>query len=363
MRDDSLLLTSLERRGVSRQTFLSFCGAMAATLALPGSYAPAIAAALGGVKRPSVVWLEFSGCTGCTESTLRAENPGFAELVLDLISLDYHETLMAPSGKAAERSLRDVVRDEKGKYIAVVEGAIPAGDGYCTVGGRNALDIAREVCGNAAATIAVGACASYGGWPQARPNPTGAMGLGSAVPGISLVNLPGCPVNGANVAATFVHYLTFGRLPETDQLGRPLFAYGQLIHDSCERRAHYDAGEFAETWDDEAHRKGWCLYKLGCKGPTTHHNCPIVRWNGGTSWPVGAGHGCIGCSEPQFWDANTPFYDRLPNVPGFGLQTTAEEVGAGIVLGTGVAFALHGVAAAIVERIAPLEHGDEEKKP
>jgi hydrogenase small subunit len=342
---------------------MGFCGAMATTLALPQTYAPAIASALRSVKRPSVVWLEFSGCTGCTESMLRAENPGFAETVLDLVSLDYHETLMAPSGKAAERSLREAIGDERGRYIAVVEGAIPTGEGYCTIGGRSALDIAREVCGNAAATIAVGACAANGGWPRARPNPTGALGIAEAVPGIPVVNLPGCPVNGANVAATFVHMLTFGRLPATDQLGRPLFAYGQLIHDSCERRAHYDAGEYAELWDDEAHRKGWCLYKLGCKGPTTHHNCSIVRWNGGTSWPVGAGHGCIGCSEPQFWDANTPFYDRLPDVPGFGLETKAEQIGLGIVIGTGVGFGVHGIVAAVAERVSPLQHGDEESDP
>ncbi|MGP6156096.1 MAG: hydrogenase small subunit [Vulcanimicrobiaceae bacterium] len=361
MKRDGGLLTALRQRGVSRRSFVGFCSAMAATLALPESYAPAIASALGSVKRPSVVWLEFQGCTGCTESTLRAENPSFADMVLDLVSLDYHETLMAPSGAAAERSLRQAI-GERGRYIAVVEGAIPTGEGYCTIGGRSALDIAREVCGNAAATIAVGACASYGGWPRARPNPTGALGIGEAVPGISVVNLPGCPVNGANVAATFVHYLTFGTLPATDQLGRPLFAYGQLIHDSCERRAHFDAGEFVETWGDEAHRKGWCLYKMGCKGPTTHHNCPIVRWNGGTSWPVGAGHGCIGCSEPQFWDANTPFYDRLPEVPGFGVETRAEQIGVGIIAGTGLLFLVHGIMAAVAERVAPLQHGEEEEQ-
>ncbi|MFZ1126374.1 MAG: hydrogenase small subunit [Candidatus Baltobacteraceae bacterium] len=360
---DRSLWTALRRRGISRRSFVNFCGAMAAALALPASHAPAIAAALGSAKRPRVVWLEFSGCTGCTESMLRSENPGFAEIVLSLISLDYHETLMAPAGEAAERSLREVVEGERGRYIAVVEGAIPTGEGYCTIGGRSALDIAREVCGNAAATIAVGACATYGGWPRAHPDPTGALGLAEAVPGIGVVNLPGCPVNGANVAATLVHYLTFGRLPATDQLGRPLFAYGQLIHDSCERRAHYDAGEFVEVWGDEAHRKGWCLYKLGCKGPTTFHNCPVVRWNGGTSWPVGAGHGCIGCSEPQFWDANSPFYDRLPDVPGFGIQTRAEQVGLGLVIATGAAFAVHGVAATVAERVAPIQHGDEEHKP
>jgi hydrogenase small subunit len=345
--------------GLSRRAFAKFCGAMAATLALPATYSSAIASALLSNKRPVLVWLEFQDCAGCTESFLRSEDPGIGEIVLDLFTLRYHETLMAPSGHDAERSLREVVDNLKGKYIAVVEGSIPTTEsGYCTIGGRSAMDIAREVCGNAAATVTVGACAFYGGWPRAHPNPTGAVGLAEAVPGIKVVNLPGCPVNGANVAATLVHYLTFGELPATDYLGRPLFAYGQLIHDSCERRAHFDAGEYVEAFGDQAHRTGWCLYKVGCKGPTTHHNCSIVRWNGGTSWPVGAGHGCIGCSEPQFWDANTPFYSRLPDVPGFGVQTAAEEIGLGIVGATAVAFGLHGVAAAIAERVKPVRDED-----
>jgi hydrogenase small subunit len=124
-----------------------------------------------------------------------------------------------------------------------------------------------------------------------------------------------------------------------------------LIHDYCERRDHYDAGEFVEAWGDEAHRKGWCLYKKGCKGPTTFHNCPIVRWNEGTSWPVGAGHCCVGCSEKYFWDTNTPFYRRLPQVPGFGVQTTVDEIGTALVGLTAAAFAGHGIARAIRRRL------------
>jgi hydrogenase small subunit len=158
-----------------------------------------------------------------------------------------------------------------------------------------------------------------------------------------------------NITATAVHFLTFGALPATDQEGRPLFAYGARIHDNCERRAHFDAGQFVQEWGDEAHRKGWCLYKMGCKGPATFHNCPVVRWNEGTSWPVGAGHGCIGCSERHFWDEMTPFYRRLPTVPGFGVTTTADKIGAWIVGGTAAAFAAHGVASAIRAKARPLD--------
>ena len=352
----------LDRKGVTRRDFLKFCSLMAVTLALPPRYMERIANALVTVPRPPLVWLEFQDCAGDTEALLRISRPTIGELVLDTLSVDYHETIMAPVGKAAEKSLQDTVEKNKGKYIAVVEGSIPTKDGgiYCTVGGRTALDIARQVCGNAAATIAVGTCAAYGGWPAAAPNPTGAVGVKDAVPGIKLINLPGCPVNAANITATVVHYLTFGELPATDQLGRPLFAYGKRIHDNCERRAHFDAGQFVEEWGDEHHRQGWCLYKMGCKGPATYHNCPVVRYNDGVSWPIGAGHGCVGCSEPDFWDTMSPFYRRLPNVEVLGVEAQADQIGLGVVGGVAAALAAHGVLSAIRARQQPIaRHGEE----
>lgn len=350
------LTAQLIRKGVTRREFLKFCSAMAAVLVLPTRYVERIADALAAVQRPPLVWLEFQDCAGCSESFLRASRPSAADIVLNTLSVNYHETIMSPAGKSAIKSLDDTVEQYKGKYLVVVEGSIPTKDNgiYCTIGGRTALDIATRVCKNAAATITVGACAFYGGWPSASPNPTGAVGVKDAVPGITLINLPGCPPNAVNITATVVHFLTFGALPTTDQLGRPLFAYGTRIHDNCERRAHYDAGQYVEEWGDEGHRKGWCLYKMGCKGPATFHNCPSVRWNDGVSWPVGAGHGCVGCSEIAFWDTMTPFYRRLPDVPGFGVETDADKVGLGIVGGVAAVFAAHGVLSAIRARREPL---------
>lgn len=314
MKDDDVFVGGLSGGRVSRRDFIKFCTAMAATLALPATFVPQIAEAIQKKQKPSLVWLEFQDCCGNTESLLRASKPTISELVLDVLSVDYHETIMAPAGKNAEKSLMDVVHNQKGKYIAVVEGSIPLKDGgvYCTVGGRAAVDIAKEVCGNAMATIAIGTCATYGGIPAAKPNPTGAVSVKEAVPGITIVNLPGCPTNVENITATIVYFLTFGALPTLDAKGRPYFAYGKRIHDNCERRAHYDAGQHVHQWGDEGHRLGWCLYDMGCKGPETFKNCPTVRYNMGTSWPVQAGHGCIGCSEPNFWDTMTPFYQRLP---------------------------------------------------
>ncbi len=343
---------ALKARGISRRRFIEFCGAMAATLALPPRYAAKVADALGRVKKPVLVWLQFQDCAGNSESILRASHPTVLEVVLDLLSWEYHEIIMAGAGKQAEAALQRVVKEEKGKYLAVVEGAIPlADDGvYCTVAGRTAVDLAREVCGSAAASIAVGACAWDGGLVAAHPNPTGAVGLQEAVPGITLINMPGCPQNPANTVAVLVYYLTFGELPAMDQYRRPLFAYGRIIHDQCERRAHYDAGRYVEEWGDEGHRRGWCLYKMGCKGPQATFNCPNVRWNDQTSWPVKAGHGCLACASPRFWDTKSPFYERLPQVPGFGVDVSAGEIGLVLTGAVAGATIVHGIASAVRDR-------------
>lgn len=336
-----------ESRGVSRRDFIKFCTAMTGTLALPTAFAPKIAHAMTDNRIP-VIWLEFQSCSGDSEAFLRANAPTAAEIILDLVSVEYAEVLMAAAGEQAEEAKHQAKEKYKGKYLAIVEGSIPTKENgsYCTIAGRSAVESVREICGNAAATITVGSCASFGNIPAAAPNPTGAVGVRDVVSGAKILNLPGCPVNAQNLTATLVHFLTFESLPATDRLGRPLFAYGKRIHDNCERRSHFDAGQYAETFGDAGHRDGHCLYKLGCKGPETFHNCPTVRYNEGQSWPVMAGHGCIGCSEPAFWDTMTPFYRRLPNVPGFGIQATADKIGLGLVGATAAAFAAHGVASA-----------------
>ena len=310
----SMLEDALARDGVSRRQFLRFCGAMTAVLALPARYTEQVARALLTAPRPPLVWLEFQDCTGDTESFLRSGDPTVDDLILDLLSVDYHETLMVPAGMMSERSLTDTMTNFPGQYICVVEGSIPtAANGiHCMIRGRTAWSIAQEVCGNALATIAVGTCAWDGGLAAAQPNPTGAVGVRQAVPNLStLINLPGCPANAVNLAATVTHFLTLGSWPETDSLGRPHFAYGEDIHDECERHEHYEARRFVQAWGDEGHQKGWCLFQMGCRGPVTHHNCSTVKWNGGTCWPVQAGHGCVGCAESGFWDKLSPFYVPL----------------------------------------------------
>jgi hydrogenase small subunit len=238
------------------------------------------------------------------------DDPGIVDLLLDVLSVDYHETLMTPAGLMAEKSRRDTLEKHPGAYIAIVEGAIPMGrnGAYCTIGGRSALDIVQEVCSQARATVALGTCAWDGGLAAARPNPTNAVGVGAAVPGLTnLVSLPGCPANVVNLVATIVYLITYDQLPPLDN-GVPRFAYSEEIHEECERHDFYENDQFVRAWGDEGHRQGWCLKLMGCKGPETDSNCPSVRWNGGTCWPVAAGHGCVGCASPHFWDQMTPFY-------------------------------------------------------
>jgi len=310
MEHEKNLNKRLEQRGVSRRDFLKYCTLVSATMGLGSSFVPKIAEALTSPQRPPVVWLSFAECTGCTEAVLRTTYPWIDTLLLDTLSLDYHEAIMAPSGEAAEKSLHDAVK--KGNFICVVDGSIPTADKgiYGMIGGRTFLDIAKEVCPKALATIAIGTCSSYGGVPAAAPNPTGAKSIKDAI-GVATLNIPGCPPNPVNFVGTVVNYLLFGKLPEVDDKGRPLFAYGKTVHDQCPRRSHFEMGEFAPSFESEEAKKGYCLFELGCKGPETFNNCPTAKFNEGTSWPVQAGHPCIGCSEPGFWDNMSPFYKSL----------------------------------------------------
>ena len=295
------ITAAAERLQMSRREFLQFCAALSSTLGLPQGADAAVAEAVATKKRPSVIWLHFQECTGCTESMLRAEHPTLEKLILDVISLDYHETLFAAAGHQVEAAREAAMKENAGKYVLVIEGAIPTKDNgiYCKIGGKTAIELARECAKDAAAVIAIGSCASWGGMPSTDPNPTGAVGANKIITDKPVVTIPGCPPNPYNFLSTVVHFLTFGKLPEIDALGRPKFAYSRLIHENCERRAHFDAGRFAMEFGDEGHRKGYCLYKLGCKGPETYANCSTIGFGdvGESNWPVACGHPCIGCVE------------------------------------------------------------------
>lgn len=326
-------------RGHSRRDFIKFCGTMAVALGLESSAVGQIAKALETKARPSVIWMHFQECTCCSESFIRSSHPLVSDIILDKISLDYTETLMAASGHQAEEALHTAMKEQYGEYILLVEGSIPtAEEAYCCIGGRSALDIVRETAEGAKAIIAWGNCASSGCVQAASPNPTGAKPVHKVLKGKTVINVQGCPPIAEVMTGTIVHILAFGRIPQLDGLNRPKAFYSRRVHDTCYRRPNYDAGLFVESWDDENARKGYCLYKMGCKGPVTYNACGVTRWNNGVSFPIQSGHPCIGCSEANFWD-NGPFYQHLPNFPGFGIETTADKIGmiAGIATASGIA--------------------------
>jgi len=330
---------ALALRGVSRRGFMKFCATTASLMALPPTLIPTIAAALEKARRPSVIWLPFQECTGCTESLTRSNAPTLESLIFDTISLDYQETLQAAAGSAAEAARSAAMQANWGNYLLAVDGSIPLGNpGYSTIGGVSNLELLKEVAKGAKAIVAIGTCASFGGLPMADPNPTGAVGVSEIIKDKPIINISGCPPLPVAITAVLAQFLVFGQLPELDHLGRPKVFFAQTIHDRCYRRPFYERGEFAESFDDEGAKRGWCLFKLGCKGPTTYNACATVKWNMGTSFPIESGHGCIGCSEPRFWDAGG-FYQPLSTTRWGGWKELGIAAAAGAAVGAAAALA------------------------
>lgn len=338
-------------RGVSRRDFLKFCAWMGAYLGLEHSAVAQIARAIETKRRIPVIWMHFQECTCCSESFLRSSHPIVADILLDKVSLDYTETLQAASGHQAEEILQDTISKYRGEYLLLVEGSVPLGaDGnYCVVGGKSAKDSLKEVAAGAKAIVAWGNCACSGCVQSANPNPTGARPIKDILPDRQIVHVQGCPPIAEVMAGVLVHLLTFDTIPELDRLGRPKAFYGKRVHDTCYRRPNYDAGLFVESFDDEGAKKGYCLYKVGCKGPSTYNSCGVIRWNNGTSYPIQSGHPCIGCSEANFWDKGS-FYSREKPVHGFGIESTADKVGLAASGLAAAALAGHAVLAAVKKR-------------
>ncbi|HEY3374763.1 MAG TPA: hydrogenase small subunit [Candidatus Aquicultor sp.] len=332
--------------GISRRDFLKYCTTLAVIIGAGEAAAPQIAEALDALaKRPAVIWSQFMECTGCAVSLLQSRTPDVANLILRDISLNYLETAMAPAGDQAEKSFDETVN--AGGFYYVVEGAVAEGvPKAITVHGKTAQEIFAATYKKAKATIAIGNCACYGNIQAAAPNPTGAVGTTEALKkaGIAnptVINIARCPGNAEDMLATLVYVLHFNKLPDLDSIGRPLFLYGQTVHDNCERRAHFEAGEFVETFGDANTQKEFCWFKVGCKGPKTFAPCPVTRWNGHISWCVHNGP-CIGCAEPSFWDNLTPFTQEVadvhPPVAGISTTTIGEVLGVATAVGLGAHF-------------------------
>lgn len=338
MSNSQIVSEVLQQHGISRRAFLQFCTNLTALMALPPTAMEVVAAALEQTHRSSVIWLSFQECSGCKEAFIHSDALTLEGLILKTIALDYFNTLQTASGTRAEQARIEAIHQQRGQYILVLDGAIPLGNpGFATVAGISHQDLLQQATANASTIVAVGSCAAYGGLPIAQPNPTLATAVDALIADKPLICIPGCPPIPIVITSVLAHILAFNTLPELDNLKRPRAFYGQSIHNRCFRRPFYDMGLFAEKFDDEGARKGWCLYKLGCKGPVTHNACATLKWNSGTSFPIEAGHPCLGCSEPQFWD-DGGFY-RAISMPTGNFSNTASMAlaagtAAGITLGT-----------------------------
>lgn len=350
----------LAENKIRRRTFLGWVSATTAALMLPPMFEPMVAEAATLLNRVPVLWIEGQSCRGNSEALLRSAGPTIDDILFNVISLEFHQLIMAGAGFQAEQRKADAAKAYAGKYILVVEGSVPMGlDGaYATTGasGTTFLEEITTLASGAAAVIAAGTCATYGGLPGANPNPTGAVSVADVVKGKPVINIPACPMNPSNFVGTLVSFVLTGTVPALDSLGRPKFAFGFRIHDNCDRRAHFDAGEYVQQWGDLGAQNNFCLYKMGCKGPMTHNNCSLIRYNEGTNWPIGAGHGCIGCSEPNFWDlyaTERTVINSTVAAPGLfdsGVEASVDQIGLGLLAAAAVGIGVHAVASAVMDR-------------
>ncbi len=307
---------------VSRRDFLYYCGGLAGSLALVGCGGDDEGAGKAGEKKkgpsaekvaetlekaagkPPVIWLEGQDCAGCSISFLNAEDPPIAEILLDKISLRYHEAVMAASGHVSEKALESTLAE--GGYILVVEGSIPgADDRFCTVGGKPFEKSVVECAEKAGAIVALGACATYGGIPGATPSR--GMGVGQVVKDKPVINLPMCPAHHDHLVQTLVYHLENEKAPPLDDHGRPKMFYAKTVHDQCERKKHYDEGNYLQDWNDPKQAE-WCLAEKGCKGVETYSDCPTRKYNGGVNYCIECGSPCQGCAEPTFYEKHSPLY-------------------------------------------------------
>ena len=280
------------------------------------------------VKEIPVVYIQTAACTGCAVSLLNAASPTIKNVLIDQIApgvhinLRYHPVIMAAAGEIAIKVMEDTAKQKKDGYVLVVDGAVPVATDavYGAVGERNGkpvtmLQRVTELAPDALAVIALGTCAAFGGIAAAKPNPTNCQPVSKVLEanGIKkpLINIPGCPPHPDWFVGTVAGIILNG-LPKAEDLDdflRPKAFFGKLIHENCPRRASFDEGKFAKKFGEEG-----CLYELGCKGPITYSDCPTRKWNSGTNWVIGCGAPCNACTQPEFPDQASPFYERLVDV-------------------------------------------------
>jgi hydrogenase small subunit len=330
---------------LTRRKFLRLCLHTAASVSLAQLLLPDLAEALrlipGG--KPPVIWIEGTSCTGNSISLDNTADPSLRVVLEEIIDLRFSQLLMWPQDTAALDKLYQTREESRDNYILVVEGGIPMGLPEAVIIGEKdgqpltAREVIPWLAETARAVVAVGNCASFGGPSKAHPNPTGTKGVWNVVSEKPVINVPGCPAHPDWMLGTLVHIILYG-LPRVDEYRRPTLFFGELVHDRCPRRFHFFNGDFAAAPGEPG-----CLFKVGCKGPITHADCPTRKFNDGINWCINANNPCIGCAAPDFPDGGTsPFFSHLTDirVPP-GIETTALTVTKGVAAATTAGIGAH----------------------
>jgi hydrogenase small subunit len=253
--------------------------------------------------RIPLLWLETGVCTGCACSLLASDAPPSESLVPEL-RLPFQETLMNGYGSRAIDELLATASAHTGKFVLLVDGAVPRGSArrMTTLGaGGDGNELTAEalvagLAAQAAHVVALGTCASFGGIPGSGSG-TGTHVSVAEIIGSLPIRIPGCPPNPSWIVSALTALLR-GEAIDLDSLGRPISCFGKTVHDACPRRDAFTANDFARAPGDPIR----CLFKVGCKGTMARGDCPTRPWQG-RSYCIKANHPCIGCTSPGFLDA------------------------------------------------------------
>jgi len=285
---------------IGRRQFITWSVAAAAALGL--EYNPAnVSRVMAAETDPPIIWIQGSGCSGCTVSTLNVTNPTtIDDVLLNKISMKYNSTLMTASGDLAMQTLEQSATLHNGKFILVIEGAVPTGanGNYCVIGEMDGAPLTMQMAvlkygPMAKYVVAAGTCASFGGVSAAAPNTTACSSASTILSGKTtnpVVNLSGCPVHPTVLIQTLLDLVLTG-MPPLDTRSRPTKYFGRTVHSTCPR----------EPLDDAQPGEYGCYEEIGCMGPVTRNSvCTSMKWNNGQGWCIGVNYPCIGCSEPTF---------------------------------------------------------------
>ena len=284
---------------------------------------------IGRLPKAYLIWLGGASCDGCTVAVTGGAHPRLEQLLtgavpgvprLELV----HTALATESGPEWIENLLMAERGElDAPYVLTWEGSVmdesAAGQGYwgglgedpatgrqCT--SRDWLD---RLAPGAAAVIAVGTCATWGGIPAAAGSPTMATGVGEylgadfrSAAGLPVVNVPGCAPVGDNyldtATALLLHLNGLAPPPQFDDLGRPAWLYSEVVRP-------------AGAGPDDGPRLPAVHCNVGTVG--------VIDGRGGCMEPGGA---CIGCTMPGFPDLFAPVSGPGPAHTG---TTTARVEG------------------------------------